>query len=263
MLRFHVGSGSAEIELLEPSMSANDWARLKAVAVKLLNQRGQWAAAEFLESNPFEIYSGTNGFGDEFELLYMKVPMDRYLELADLHVDAHGKVLGSAIARAMAEVARSVRFVAVELNTADGPAPVSSPVLAVTSDVVERALSDAERLVASQGATSGVDRVHTAFHGYLRARLEAQAIPYPPAAGVTDLFKLLRSAHTAFSASGPHQQEVDKILRSLANVVDALNPVRNHASVAHANSTLLPQAEAMLVINAVRTLLHYVDAKTR
>ena len=263
MLCFYVGSGSGEIQLLQPSMSASDWARLKAVAIKLLNQRGHWAAAEFFEKHPFEICEGTNGFGDEFELLYMKTPMDRYLELADLHVDPQGKFIGRLIANAMTEVTRSVRFVAVELDTAEGPAPVSSPVLAVSSDVVERALSDAERLLASQGATSGVDRIHTAFHGYLRARFDAQAIGYPTSAGVTELFKLLRSSYPAFSASGPHQQEVDKILRSLANVVDALNPVRNHGSVAHANNALLPQAEAMLVINAVRTLLHYVDAKTR
>lgn len=244
-------------------MSAMDWARLKPVAIKLLNKRGNWKAAEFLEQNPFEIYRGTNGFGDEFELLYMKAPMDRYLELADLHVDPQGKFLGDSIANAMAEVARSVRFVAVELDTAGGPGPVSSPVLAVTSAVVERALSDAERLMESQGATSGVDRIHTAFHGYLRALLDEQSIGHPSTAGVTELFKLLRSSHTAFNTSGPHQQELDKISRSLANVVDALNPVRNHGSVAHANSALLPPAEAMLVINAVRSLLHYVDAKTR
>jgi hypothetical protein len=112
---------------------------------------------------------------------------------------------------------------------------------------VERALSDAERLLASQGATSGMGGSIQLFHGGLRARLNAQVIGYPPSAGVTDLFKLLRSSHPAFTASGPHQQEVDKILRSLANVVDALNPVRNHGSVAHANSSLPPQPEAMLV----------------
>lgn len=165
MLSFYVGSGSGEIQLLQPSMVASDWAKLKAVAVKLLNQRGHWPAAEFLEKNPFEIYEGTNSFGDEFELLYMKAPMDRYLELADLHVDPQGKFLGRLVANAMTEVTRSIRFVAVELDTAQGPAPVTSPVLGVTSDVVERALSDAERLLASQGATSGVDRIHTAFHG--------------------------------------------------------------------------------------------------
>jgi hypothetical protein len=43
--------------------------------------------------------------------------------------------------------------------------------------------------------------------------------------------------------------------------VDALNPLRNKASVAHANPVLLPEPEAMLVINAARSILHYVDEK--
>jgi hypothetical protein len=48
---------------------------------------------------------------------------------------------------------------------------------------------------------------------------------------------------------------------AFATVVDALNPVRNRGSMAHANATLLDEPEAMLVINAVRTLLHYLNAK--
>jgi hypothetical protein len=33
--------------------------------------------------------------------------------------------------------------------------------------------------------------------------------------------------------------------------------------VAHPNKMLLDPAEAMLVINAIRTLLHYIDTKLR
>lgn len=47
----------------------------------------------------------------------------------------------------------------------------------------------------------------------------------------------------------------------MSAILDALNPVRNRASVAHPNATLLAQAEAMLVVNATRTILHYLDAK--
>lgn len=48
---------------------------------------------------------------------------------------------------------------------------------------------------------------------------------------------------------------------SFASAVDALNPIRNNASVAHPNAALLAEPEAMLVINSVRTLLHYLDSK--
>ena len=44
-------------------------------------------------------------------------------------------------------------------------------------------------------------------------------------------------------------------------ILDALNPVRNRASVAHPNPSLLEQHEAMLVVNSTRTILHYLDSK--
>jgi hypothetical protein len=52
-------------------------------------------------------------------------------------------------------------------------------------------------------------------------------------------------------------------LRGFGTIVDALNPLRNKASVAHPNANLLAEPEAMLVVNSVRTVLHYLDAKLR
>jgi hypothetical protein len=49
----------------------------------------------------------------------------------------------------------------------------------------------------------------------------------------------------------------------MATIVDALNPLRNKASLAHPTEELLADAEAMLVINAVRTLVHYLEKKMR
>src|ERR1700730_6350309 len=46
---------------------------------------------------------------------------------------------------------------------------VDAPHPQVTSAVVHRAITDAEMPIRTQGATSGVDRVHTALHGYLIA----------------------------------------------------------------------------------------------
>jgi len=54
-----------------------------------------------------------------------------------------------------------------------------------------------------------------------------------------------------------------RVLRALSTIADALNPLRNQTSVAHPNETLLQQPEAMLVVNAVRTILHYLDSKLR
>jgi hypothetical protein len=140
-------------------------------------------------------------------------------------------------------------------------AAVAVPSLKVISAVVERALNDAEKLIGITGAPSGVDRVHTALHGYLiQACVEAN-IATASDPSLTQLFKLLRTHHPAFRDLGPRSEDIGRVLNSLASVVDALNPVRNKASVAHPNANLLADPEAMLVINTVRTLLHFLDSK--
>jgi hypothetical protein len=49
-----------------------------------------------------------------------------------------------------------------------GAPVVESPNLRTTSEVVSRALRDAHGLLRVSGAASGLDRVHTALHGFLR-----------------------------------------------------------------------------------------------
>jgi Abortive infection C-terminus len=143
----------------------------------------------------------------------------------------------------------------------DGAGPVGSPKLVITSEVVERAISDAEMLITSEGATSGVDRLHTVLHGYLKAVCDQSGIPYEADATMNRLFRPIREQHPAFVDLGPRAQDITMVMRSMASIMDAMNPIRNNASVAHPNKDLLDAPEAMLVINAARTLLHYLDAK--
>ena len=261
MIRLYQGSGSGEIELLDQRFASEDWERLKAVAVRLLEHQGQMKAAELLRVNAFDLFNGTNGFGDEFLVLYMKAPFSAYVELAEQAADPSFKFHFSRIASAVGEVGHYVRFIAVELDGSLGPEPVESPTLTITSDVVERALRDAQRLIATEGATSGVDRVHTAFHGYLRAIASKALLQFSDNAEITELFRVIREQHPVFRPSSARPAEIDRLLRQMANIIDTLNPVRNHASVAHPNEQLLETPEAMLVINSVRSLLHYINAK--
>jgi hypothetical protein len=131
----------------------------------------------------------------------------------------------------------------------------------ITSEVVDRAINDAEALIAKNGATSGVDRVHTALPGYVKAICDARRLKYTDDPSLTDLFKLLKEQHPQFRPSGPRADDIQQVLRALGAIIGALNPVRNRASVAHPNSELLKEPEAMLVINAARTILHYLDSK--
>jgi hypothetical protein len=127
--------------------------------------------------------------------------------------------------------------------------------------VVLRALTDAENLIQTSGPTSAVDRVHTVLHGYLQAVCDAEGIVYKRDDSMVALFKKLRSGHPKLADLGPRGQDVEKVLNSCANILDAFLPVRNQASVAHPNQELLDEPEARLVINVGRSLLHYLDSK--
>lgn len=138
------------------------------------------------------------------------------------------------------------------------PAP---PALPSASEVVERALKDADHLLQTTGPVSALDRVHTALHGYLRDICARANLQVPANAGVGVLLKAVRSHHPKLVAMNQHDPQVDVVLGSLAGTVTALNTLRNNASVAHPNQVLLGEPEAMLMVNLVRTLFNYLEAR--
>lgn len=259
MVRLYSGSGSGEVDLDDEAMSDEDWRRLRGVAIRLLHARGQNEASDLLTSIPFTLRNAHNGFGDEFSVLLWTAPMDRYIEAAEWTEDRSKRNVFEQIARTVTEVVPTyIRFVVVDLDTSEAPCIVATPSLGITSDVVERALRDAEQLIATTGATSGVDRLHTALHGYLKAACDRYSLTYSPAANIVALMKVIIKGHPAFTTTST---EAEKILRAFGVIVDALNPLRNSQSMAHPTATLLPEPEAMLAINTVRTILHYLNAK--
>jgi len=147
-----------------------------------------------------------------------------------------------------------------ELGYLSGHVPPVQP-SASASDVVRRALTDADQLLASSGAPSAIDRLHTAMHGYLKSACQDGGISIPDNATLTQAFKALRANHPALQSLGGHDNEIGKILTSFASVLDALNPIRNHGSVAHPNDRLIELTEGTLVVNAVRTIFHYLNQK--
>lgn len=82
-------------------------------------------------------------------------------------------------------------------------------------------------------------------------------------ATITSIFKILRESHPRLSSVVAHSEHVDRAVRGMATVLDALNPLRNRGSVAHPNEQLPGNAEAMLAINSARTILHYLNSKLR
>lgn len=138
---------------------------------------------------------------------------------------------------------------------------VAAENLAITNDVVERAISDAKVLIEKNGATSGVDRVHTALHGYLKNICKEGGIAVDEMDTLTQVFKKLKAHHPALQNTGARQGEIDQIITSFSNVLDKLNPLRNKASLSHPNEALLEEDEAVLVINTAHTILNYLNRK--
>ncbi len=265
MITLYSGGGSQEVQVLGQVVPDQIWAVQKRSAIRLLKGRGQRQAADILENTQFELREGTNGFNDEFCILYYNASTERYLAIAEEYEKREINIAYRHIAEVITEIGHYIRFIVVNLDTeSEGEVePVGTPSLVISSDSVQRALADAEQLIHARGAASGVDRVHTAFHGYLKAVSARAGLEYSEDSSVTDLFKLLRKEHPALIFREPRASDIDRVLKSMASIVDVLNPLRNRASGAHPNEYVLEEPEAMLIINSVKTLLHYLDSRFR
>lgn len=258
MFLLYHGSGSREVQLLREHNQAI-WSLIRKKAINYLTLSGAREAAELLSGLSFQYWAGNNSFGDEFDLLYLRINITQYLKLKLDAETEENKHRFRMIAGALQETGNYVRFIAVDMEEDESDA-VSTPTLEITSAVVERALLDFETLTKAHGAVSGIDRVHTALHGYLIEICRGASISHNTGADITALFNLIRQQHPKFQAQPPGT-EPQKMLRGLAQIVDAMNPVRNHSSLAHPNENLIEEPEAMLAANAVRSLLHYLNMK--
>lgn len=123
------------------------------------------------------------------------------------------------------------------------------------------ALADAQTLLRTRGPTSAVDRVHTGLHAFLRAACDKASIAYPSEPTANQLLKALIEHHPALSDLGPRTEDIRRMLKTSASIIDAMGTLRNRASLAHPNEELLGADEALFVINLTRSLLNFLDSK--
>lgn len=152
--------------------------------------------------------------------------------------------------------------VAIALDINDDNSDIASLSLQVTSSpLVRLALKDAEVLIASGRISSAVDRVHTAIHGYMQHLCKQAGVLSAEGAKFTELYKLVRSRHPAFTRKEACEVQMDSIMKALASVLDTINYIRNNMSLAHPNEVLLKESEAKLAINASSAILHYMSQR--
>ena len=147
------------------------------------------------------------------------------------------------------------------ISRLDGIEGVNHEQLIITNETVERAIQDTKVLIEKNGATSGVDRIHTALHGYLKEVCKQDGIALSNDDNLTQVFKKLKANHPKLQLGGPRQNDIDQIISSFSNTLDKLNPIRNKASLSHQNEELLEDDEAMFVVNSAQTVLNYLNRK--
>lgn len=151
-------------------------------------------------------------------------------------------------------------------NNLDGVAGPrrAAPRVESPSLVVRRALQDAERLLGDpNGASSAVDRVHTALHGYLRTICEKVSIEIVGEASASRVLTLIVQSHPRFADMGARADETKKTLRTLGAVVDALGTQRNLATLVHPNDELLDEPESKLAVDAAYAIISYLESRIR
>jgi hypothetical protein len=260
MIILNTGSGSREITLLHPVADHKQWLALRTNAARFMRSRGYKRASELLESIPFDIVAATNSFNDDFEILIVNVPPEEYAVYEERAKTRWERPSFDRIAEAISKLGKhAIRFVVVDVAF-DQQQPVATPEPRITSAVVQAALGDAEQLIRYRGSGNALDRLHTVFHGYLRAVCRDATITFEEQDTVQTLLKKLRTEHRKLAVIGS-DPNVTRIFGSIANILDALNTIRNQHSLAHPNELLMGEPEAMLIVNSTRSILNFLDAK--
>lgn len=129
--------------------------------------------------------------------------------------------------------------------------------IAVT-DVVSKAIEDAEIFMRDGKYDSAFDRVHTAFHGYLRKKLDDLNETYEESDTLNQLYNKLHTyvgAHIATDQSAI----IKTTLRSASGVISSINDLRNRHSLTHPNGSIITSREAELCIRIVQDLTSYIE----
>ena len=81
LVLYSEGSGTDQFELVKQVLPAR-FEVVKRLAVKYMSKKGEpIGAIELFEQMPWEFWSATNDFSDSFDMLYMTVSMDTFVEI--------------------------------------------------------------------------------------------------------------------------------------------------------------------------------------
>ena len=145
------------------------------------------------------------------------------------------------------------------LNSSEEKAAVDFQKVNLQSNTVQQAIADAELFIRQRKYESAVDRIHTAFQGYLRQILDRHQIAYKSDDTLPSLYAKLHSYYGAAIQPPDVAGRIRDIIRSGSNMVIKINELRNNNTVAHANTQLIQKREAELVIRMLNALWDYIE----
>ena len=199
------------------------------------------------------------------QVLMLRVPVEVFVEIELERGNWDQRIAQGfpEIVHALNRVGCNIKAVIAEIELDAENQPIEmlqAEDLRITSATVEHALSQARTLIVSHGAPAALDRVHTVFHAYLKVVCENAQLPMPNSRpGTIELLGLLRQ-HGVIVLEPELQELVNKTFRGVQKAIDAFEMFRNEYSLAHPQE-MLPEAEAMLVINLTQAILRYLDSR--
>ena len=131
--------------------------------------------------------------------------------------------------------------------------------IATKSNSIQKAVDDAEGFIREGKYDSAFDRVHTAFHGYLRQVISKHGIGYSSSDSLPALFSKLHSFYGSAITPADVGERIKSILRSASGMINAVNELRNNNTVSHPNGQLIQAREAQLAIRLVRAIVDYIE----
>ena len=126
------------------------------------------------------------------------------------------------------------------------------------TDMLAKAIDDAEAFMKEGKYTSAFDRVHTAFHGYLRKKLDDLGETYEESDTLNQLYNKLHT-YISNNMSGDIATLIKTTLRSASGIISSTNDLRNRHSLSHPNIDLISNREAKLCITIIKTLSDYIE----
>lgn len=242
-----------------------DWASIlpetKASAIQMINE--EYALLEKIATG--HSYK-EEGLEDQYRIRHQKICSIAQKAGFDYPIESNSlsewwqyiKAIGSYSDR-RAHISQLLQPVLNHLKQSEDHTTVDFSQIAAQSDTILHAISDAEIFIREEKYESAVDRIHTAFHGYLRQILEKHHVDYLADDSISALYSKLHNMYGTCIQPPDVSTRIRDIVRSGSGMVTRINELRNNNTIAHANTQLIQKREAELVIRMLSAIINYID----